>query len=171
MLVRQFLSIVNDRKALIGLCLLVKSQWGPIRDSWDSQVLTIAHIAIGLSLQVHSLASIHLCLCSYRLSYLNAGRDEFLAEPLDVTDAVLIRLDAVLLLLNRPERKITVVWLNASNIWASLVLSTRMQRNNNLAFRSHKIKWLDVLNYSIRIHLVANDFNEVKWISVEKPCI
>ena len=60
MLVRSFLCNVYDARALICLCLLVSSQWEQIRDPWDSQVLNIAHIVIGLSLHIHSF--IHLSL-------------------------------------------------------------------------------------------------------------
>ena len=49
---------VNDTRALIGLCLLVISNWGQIRDPWDSQVFTKAPMVIALSLHIHSF--IHL---------------------------------------------------------------------------------------------------------------
>ena len=54
MLARRFLFYVNGTRALIGLCLLVTSHLGQIRDPWHSQVFTIANIVIGLSLHIHS---------------------------------------------------------------------------------------------------------------------
>ena len=76
MLVRKFLCNVNYLRALIGLCLLVTTHLGQIRDLWDSQVFTIitvvtvtvvvclfaviygitkfiVHVLIGLSLLIH----------------------------------------------------------------------------------------------------------------------
>ena len=53
-----FSNLNNTSRALIGLCLLVTSQWGQIQDTWDSHVYTIGHIVIGLSLHIHSF--IHL---------------------------------------------------------------------------------------------------------------
>ena len=53
MLVRKFLCNVNDTRGLIGLCLLVTSHSGQIRDPWYNQAFTIAHIVMGLSLHVH----------------------------------------------------------------------------------------------------------------------
>ena len=53
-----FLYNANDTRALIGLCLLVMSHLGQIPDHWHSQVFTITHILIGLSLHIHSF--IHL---------------------------------------------------------------------------------------------------------------
>ena len=47
-------------RALIGLCLLVTSHWGQIREPWQSQSFIIVHIVIGLSLHIHSF--IHLRL-------------------------------------------------------------------------------------------------------------
>ena len=44
MLLRKFLCDINDTRALIGLGLLVTSHLGKIRDPWDSQVFTVAHI-------------------------------------------------------------------------------------------------------------------------------
>ena len=58
MLVHKFLCDVNDKSSRIGLCLLVMSYLGQIRDPWYSQVVTIAHIVIGLMLHIHSF--IHL---------------------------------------------------------------------------------------------------------------
>ena len=59
MLVRKFLCKVNDKRALIGLCLLVTSHLGQIREPWHSKAFTIAHIVMtGLSLHIHSF--IHL---------------------------------------------------------------------------------------------------------------
>ena len=58
MLVRKLLCNVNDTKALIRLCLLVTSHLDQIRDPCHSQVFTIAHMVIGLSLHIHSF--IHL---------------------------------------------------------------------------------------------------------------
>ena len=45
---------LNDTRALVGLCSLMTLQWGQTRDSWHSQPFTLAHIAIGLSLHIHS---------------------------------------------------------------------------------------------------------------------
>ena len=44
MLVCSFLCNVNDTRAFTGLCCLVTSHWGRIRDHCDSQGITIAHI-------------------------------------------------------------------------------------------------------------------------------
>ena len=52
-LVLSFLFNVNFKRALIGLCLLMTSHWGQIRDIWDSQVFTVARIVIGLLLHIH----------------------------------------------------------------------------------------------------------------------
>ena len=54
MLVCKFLCNVHAKRALIGLCLVVMSHLGQIRDPWHSQVFTIAQIVIGLSLHTHS---------------------------------------------------------------------------------------------------------------------
>ena len=58
-LVRKFLCDVNGRRALIGICLLVTSHLGQIRDPWHSQVFTIAHILIGLSPHIHSFSDLN----------------------------------------------------------------------------------------------------------------
>ena len=50
MMVRRFLCNVNDKRDLIGLCLLVTLHLGQIRDPWHSQAFTKADIVIGLSL-------------------------------------------------------------------------------------------------------------------------
>ena len=60
MSVCRFLCNVNDTRALIGICLLVTSYWCQIRNSWDGQAFTIAHIVIGLSPYIHSF----ICLRS-----------------------------------------------------------------------------------------------------------
>ena len=54
MLARKFLCNVNDTRALIGLCLLVTSGIGQIRELWHSQAFSMRHIVIGLSLNIHS---------------------------------------------------------------------------------------------------------------------
>ena len=80
MLVCKFFCNVNNSRALIGLGLLVTSQWGQIWDSWDSQACTIVHIVICLSLhKLHNHSYIHpnlslilLCMNScniYWISY------------------------------------------------------------------------------------------------------
>ena len=58
MLIRKLYCIVNDTTALIGLCPLMTSPLGQIRDPWHGQFFAIAHIVIGLSLHIHSF--IHL---------------------------------------------------------------------------------------------------------------
>ena len=58
MLVRRFLCNVNDTRALIGPCVILTSRLGQILDLWYSQVFTLAHMVIGLSLHIHSF--IHL---------------------------------------------------------------------------------------------------------------
>ena len=55
MLAHKFLCNVNDTRA--SICVLVTSQWGQIWDPWDSQVFTIAHVVICLSLHIHSFYS------------------------------------------------------------------------------------------------------------------
>ena len=44
----------NILNPIIGLCLLVTSRLGQIRDPWHSQAFNIKHIVIGLSLHIHS---------------------------------------------------------------------------------------------------------------------
>ena len=50
MLARKLICNVNYKRALIGLCVLVMSHLGQMRDPWYSHAFTIAHIVIGLSL-------------------------------------------------------------------------------------------------------------------------
>ena len=45
---------VGAHVSLIGLCFLVASHVGQIRDPRHDQAFTIAHIVIGLSLHIHS---------------------------------------------------------------------------------------------------------------------
>ena len=58
MLVCNFLSNVNHMRALIGLCLLVMSHW-------NSQVSTIAHTVIDLSLPIHCFIHLRFYIASF----------------------------------------------------------------------------------------------------------
>ena len=86
MLVHKFLCNVNDTRTLIGLCLLVMSQLGQIRDPWHSQAFTVAHTVIGLSLQIRSF--IHLSfksLFSFSHVICFSFRPHWSLSPSDIT--------------------------------------------------------------------------------------
>ena len=74
MLVRKFLCSVNDTRALIGLCLLVTSHLGEIRDPWHSQPFTITHIVIAVLLHIHSFIHLRVYLPLMRSTACRRGR-------------------------------------------------------------------------------------------------